>query len=415
MNTPSDLYNFSICIAALILTLLGLMFSSLTRIMDAKNRHFFVMMFSIMFLYAVSDLVSRFSADYILSGISLFFESFFSSILLLLLTFYILNVAGADYKRSPLFIAAPMLWIIYIIMLLLTQFTKHIYYFTSDNIYHRGPLYPLLLVPPVLIMILNLITVNYFRKELTTKQRSALLIYILVPMAAMIIQMFFYGIYFIILGTVIAGFAMFIFIVLDQIELFTRQQEENARQKANIMVLEMRPHFIFNTMTSIYYLVEQDPGKAQQVIMDFTNYLRGNLSAIVSEKMIPFEKELEHTKAYLAVEEVRFEGKLFVSFDTPYTDFNIPPLMLQPIVENAIKHGIDPDLEALKIRISTQKTEAGSEILVEDSGPGFTLPDDNEPHIALENIRKRLQLMCRGKLEITSNETSGTTVKLILP
>ena len=156
MNTPSDLYNFSICIAALILTLLGLMFSSLTRIMDAKNRHFFVMMFSIVFLYAVSDLVNQISADYILSGISLFFESFFSSILLLLLTFYILNVTGADYKRSPLFITAAMLWTIYIIMLLLTQFTKHIYYYTSDNIYHRGPLYPLLLVPPVLIMILNL-------------------------------------------------------------------------------------------------------------------------------------------------------------------------------------------------------------------------------------------------------------------
>lgn len=415
MNDFTKLTNFSISISAFILMLIGLLFSLLTRIIDTRKKHFFASIFSFQLLYVTSNLINQISDNYILSWISLFFESFFSSILLLLLTVYILSISGMDYKKSPVFHAVFSLWFIYFIMLHLTWFTRWIYYFTPDNVYHRGPFYPLLLIPPVLILLLNLVTLVHLRSSITSKQFTALLIYILVPMAAMILQMFFYGIYFIVLGTALAGMAMYIFIVVDQIELFTRQQEENTRQEARIMVLEMRPHFIFNTMTSIYYLVEQDPKKAQKIIMDFTNYLRGNFSAIVSEKMIPFEKELEHTKAYLAVEEERFDERVFVHFDIDSTDFRIPPLTLQPIVENAIKHGINSDLDVLTINIKTHETENGNEIIVKDSGPGFTIPDDNEPHIALENIRKRLQIMCRGKLDVTNSKTTGTIVRIFLP
>ena len=73
------------------------------------------------------------------------------------------------------------------------------------------------------------------------------------------------------------------------------------------MVLQMRPHFIFNTMMSIYSLCNQDPQKARQVTMDFTNYLRKNFNAVASDSTIPFSAELEHTRAYLAVEQVRLK------------------------------------------------------------------------------------------------------------
>ena len=193
---------------------------------------------------------------------------------------------------------------------------------------------------------------------------------------------------------------MFGIILFDQIDQYLRQQREIAHQRASIMVLQMRPHFIYNTMTSIYYLCDQDPKKAQQVTMDFTTYLRKNFTAIASENTIPFTEELEHTRAYLAVEQAQFEDSLFVfRYDTPHTRFRVPPLTLQPIVENAVKHGMDPDSGPLRISIRTRRTEAGSEILVEDNGPGFDLPIDNEPHIALANIRQRLELMCGGKLD----------------
>lgn len=86
----------------------------------------------------------------------------------------------------------------------------------------------------------------------------------------------------------------------------------------------MRPHFIYNTMMSIYYLCTQDSKKAQQVTLDFTAYLRRNFTAIASEDTVPFSDELEHTRAYLAVEQVQFVDSLLVEYDTLHTEFRLP-------------------------------------------------------------------------------------------
>ncbi|WP_294492173.1 sensor histidine kinase, partial [uncultured Ruminococcus sp.] len=117
------------------------------------------------------------------------------------------------------------------------------------------------------------------------------------------------------------------------------------------MVLQMRPHFIYNSMMAIYYLCKLDADKAQQVTLDFTTYLRRNFAAIASENTVPFKDELEHTRAYLALEQAQFEDRLFVSFDTKHTMFRVPPLTLQPLVENAVKHGMDPDGDPLSISV----------------------------------------------------------------
>ena len=178
----------------------------------------------------------------------------------------------------------------------------------------------------------------------------------------------------------------------------------------------MRPHFIYNTMMSIYYLCDQNPQKAQQVTLDFTTYLRKNFNAIASDDTITFSEELEHTCAYLAVEQAQHDDNLFVEYDTPHTLFRVPTLTLQPIVENAVKHGMNPDAaEPLHISIKTEKTDSGNEIIVEDNGPGFKPADNKEPHIALANIRERLSLMCGGTMEITSLETGGTRVTIRIP
>ena len=204
-------------------------------------------------------------------------------------------------------------------------------------------------------------------------------------------------------------------ILSDQIEQYTLQQREIAHQRSSIMVLQMRPHFIHNTMTTIYCLCNQDPQKARQVTLDFNTYLRRNFTAIASEEPIPFSEELEHTRAYLAVEQAQFEDSLFIDYDTPHTLFRLPPLTLQPIVENAVKHGMDPDSEPLHILIRTRKTYSGSEVIVEDNGSGFGPYDETEPHIALSNIRQRLEMMCRGKLTILPREGGGTVVKVTIP
>ena len=415
MTDPISLINFFIAASSFLPMLIGLLFTAVNRVMDRKNKIFFLSMFSVLFLYITSDFINQLSQNYVLSQATLFFDSFFSSVLMPMLTWYMLFLLGLDWQKSPVFRIVMLLWTIYFMLLISTQFTTAIYYYTPDNVYHRGPLYPLLLVPPILIMLVNQFYLIRRKDDLNRKQFAALLAYFLLPMIAMVLQICFYGLYLIVFGTSLAAMIMLSFIVWDLMEQYVHQREEIMRQRSRIMVLEMRPHFIFNTLTSIYYLSVQDAAKAQQVILDFTTYLRRNFDAIAKERMIPFSSELEHTRAYLAVEQVRFEDKLFVEFDAPHTDFQIPPLTLQPIVENAVKHGIDPELDSLKITVQTRKTDNGSRIIVKDSGPGFKPSDNDEPHIALDNIRKRLELMCRGTLTISSGEESGTTVEIFIP
>ena len=206
-----------------------------------------------------------------------------------------------------------------------------------------------------------------------------------------------------------------LYLMAELVRRYQEQKEETVRQRTQVAVLQMRPHFIHNTLMSVYYLCAKDPQKAQQVILDFSRYLQSNFTAIAREGTIPFTEELEHTRAYLAVEQARFKGQLFVEFDTPNTFFRIPALTLQPIVENAVKHGVDPDLEPLYVTVTTEDTDRGVRITVEDTGPGYAPTDEDAPHFALDNIRERLKTMCGGTLEIEPREAGGTKVTIWVP
>ncbi len=418
MNNAIDLINFSAAVTGLVIVLLGLFFTLAVNSLEKWTRRFFVALFSVAAAYVASDLLSQVSLiflgpDYaVLSRIAVFCESFFSSLLMPMITVYLLRCSGERRKRTPLFASMLTLWLVYVALLIFTQFSTEIYSISSKNVYQRGPWYFVLLVPPAAMMIMNCISLFFRRKQLTKKQRAAFTVYLLIPLGCMLIQMFSYGLLMIVIGTSVSAMIMFVFILLDQVDHSIRQQKENAAQQASITVLQMRPHFIYNTLMSIYYLCKQDAEKAQQVILDFSSYLRKNFTAIAKADAIPFEEELEHTRAYLAVEQARFKDQLLVEFDTPFTDFRIPPLTLQPIVENAVKHGMDPELEPLFISISTRRQDGYAEITVDDSGPGYQPADDNEPHIGLDNVRERLKMMCKGDLTISRRDCGGTIVTI---
>ncbi|MER1993921.1 MAG: histidine kinase [Eubacteriales bacterium] len=421
MNNAIDLINFSAAVTGLVIVLLGLFFTLAMKSLEKWTRRFFVALFSVAAAYVASDLLSQVSLiflgpDYaVLSRIAVFCESLFSSMLMPMITVYLLRCSGERRKRTPLFASMLTLWLVYVALLIFTQFSTEIYSISSENVYQRGPWYFVLLVPPAAMMIMNCISLFFRRKQLTKKQRAAFTVYLLIPLGCMLIQMFSYGLLMIVIGTSVSAMIMFVFILLDQVDHSIRQQKENAAQQASITVLQMRPHFIYNTLMSIYYLCKQDAEKAQQVILDFSSYLRKNFTAIAKADAIPFEEELEHTRAYLAVEQARFKDQLLVEFDAPFTDFRIPPLTLQPIVENAVKHGMDPELEPLFISISTRRQDGYAEITVDDSGPGYQPADDNEPHIGLDNVRERLKMMCKGDLTISRRDCGGTIVTIRIP
>ncbi|MBE6997248.1 MAG: hypothetical protein E7427_03660 [Ruminococcaceae bacterium] len=416
-----DFVNFATAFSGLVVSVLGLLVNAATTYSERWTRRFFTVFFSILTAYIIFDLLSQISFKlsgsqlWIASTLCLFFESLFSSMLMPMLTIYLLHCAGIRWQRNTAFYCSGVLWLIYFVLLVITQFTTAIYTITEENVYLRGPLYPLLLVPPVLLMLLNLLTLLKNRKALSRRQIQAFLVIFALPLVCMLIQMCVYGLLTIVIGTCAGALFLFFHILHDQFDRYIAQETELARQRASNRVLQMRPHFIYNTMMSIYYLIPQDAEKAQQVTLNFTNYLRNNFTALVREGTVPFAEELEHTRAYLAVEQVRFEGRLFVEFDTPCTLFRIPPLTLQPIVENAVKHGVSPDLAPLSLSVLTRETGAGAEIIVEDTGPGFAAADSDSPHIALANLRQRLDLMCHGTLKIEPRPAGGTKVTIIIP
>ncbi len=344
-----------------------------------------------------------------------FFESVLLSSLMVLPTVYLLHSCGESFKSSALPKAVAVLSAVFFAMLVAAQFTNAFYCVTPDNQYYRGPLFSLLVFPLVVIMILNVAGTIRRRNKLSRRYYVALLICMVPMTAAIFVHSFIEVELFVVFCMALFALIMYGLIISGNVTQYTRQQREIANQRADIMVLQMRPHFICNTMMSIYYLCDQDPQKAKQVTLDFTTYLRRNFTAFAREDTVSFTSELEHTRAYLAVVQAQFENSLFVAFDTPYTLFRVPPLTLQPIVENAVKQGMRASNEPTHISIVTRQTDTGGEIIVEDDGPGFAPANDNEPHIGLNNIRQRLELMCGGTLTITPREGGGTSVKATIP
>ena len=419
MTDSFSIFSYSSLGALLIMMALGIAFSAMMPVTDRRSKLHFVTLFSLLLMCSVTCFFSTLFYDdprmAVAERIVYFFESLFLSSLMIIPTAFLLHNCGERFKSSWLFKAVAALWGVYFGMLIFAQFTDAFYYVTPDNQYFRGPLFALLVSPTVVIMILNIAGTIKRRKKLSKRYFTALMVYLLPMTAALFFHMFLDAEVPVILCMAMFAFVMFGLILADNIDQYTRQQQEVANQRASIMVLQMRPHFIYNTMMGIYYLCDQDPQKAKQVTLDFTTYLRKNFTAITSEKTVPFSEELEHTRAYLAVEQAQFEDSLFVVFDTPHTLFRVPPLTLQPIVENAVKHGMRSSSDPIHISVFTRETDAAHEIIVEDDGPGFAPADDNQPHIALNNIRQRIEMMCKGRLTITPCTGGGTSVKVTIP
>jgi LytS/YehU family sensor histidine kinase len=193
------------------------------------------------------------------------------------------------------------------------------------------------------------------------------------------------------------------------------QEAEKQLKDANvkIMVSQIQPHFIYNTLSSISTLITLDPNKAKVALDDFTEYLRMNLTSLTDTRLIPFEKELKHIETYVFLEKMRFNDRLTVKYDIKAKDFEVPPLSIQPLVENAIKHGILQKLEGGELVVKSYETDDAYVVEVIDNGVGFDMNSDdfnNGDHVGLNNIKVRLTTMCKGELKYDSKVNEGTKV-----
>lgn len=189
-----------------------------------------------------------------------------------------------------------------------------------------------------------------------------------------------------------------------------------AQSRISTMMSQIRPHFIYNTLGSIEQLCDVDPQKAGELVHNFAKYLRGNFGELDNPRPILVSQEMEHVRYYVSIEGVRFPDMTFL-LEMDSNDFHIPALSVQPIVENAIKHGLMKLPKGGTVRVATYETDTHYCISVTDDGVGFDTNElrDEKKHVGIRNIRERLKAMVNGTLEIESTVGVGTKVLITIP
>lgn len=198
-------------------------------------------------------------------------------------------------------------------------------------------------------------------------------------------------------------------------ELAENERKLTERRIASMMS-QIRSHFIFNVLTTISGYCKIDPKKADHALVRFSRYLRKNIRIIEEEGLIDFSVELEHLEDYIALEQIRFEDRILFEKEIEISSFQIPPLTIQPIVENAIKHGlIEPGLSGI-VCLQTKRMADYVEITVSDNGIGFeTEKCEKRESVGIRNVRYRLENMVGGELKIESVPGKGTKVTIRIP
>jgi|AntRauTorckE6833_2_1112554.scaffolds.fasta_scaffold17138_2 sensor histidine kinase YesM len=226
-----------------------------------------------------------------------------------------------------------------------------------------------------------------------------------------------------IIGLIFSTTVCYFFYTHYQTQRLRTQQAEKEKslvlEQLRVLQSQMEPHFLFNTLANIQGLIDDDPDKAKQMIQALTALLRSNLAQVRSDSS-SLGQELNLVTAYLDIQQIRMGSRLHWTLECPEQLLAQPvaPLLLQPLAENAIKHGLEPLPQGGELHLVIQPKDQQVQILLIDTGRGFTYQNTGAGQgLGLSNLRKRLQLLYgdQAQLQITQPETGGTRVELRLP
>lgn len=186
---------------------------------------------------------------------------------------------------------------------------------------------------------------------------------------------------------------------------------------SNIMLGQMKPHFLYNTLNTIKYLISEDAEKAEFAIVRFSEYLRQNMNTLSSENFILFEQELNHIENYIYIEKLRFGDRINVHYDIKDSNFFVPSMSLQPLVENAIKHGVTRKIDGGDIWINVNKDKNFYVIEIIDNGVGFdtAILNNESSSLAIKNIKERIGIIDSASFEISSVVGEGSKCIIRIP
>lgn len=364
-------------------------------------------------------------AVFILLQISVFSEFLFGYLEVFLYIRYVTTVVEEQEGRSfkPYLYLAGSIVVIGVGLLILTQFNHFYYYIDETNIYHRNMGTVLSLCLAIAGMVFSLWVVLRHGSRLSRMQIWPMVSYVILPTAALVLQSFRAEWNLLNLAITMSILLMFVVYQLEinemlraQAESLHRMEKQEVEWQMRLLQSQIKPHFLFNALSSIIAVCEDD--RAAELMMDFAQYLRLNVDMVGTTGTIPFKNELKHIKTYLKIEQLRFGERLQVEYDIGCTDFALPGLVAETLVENAVRHGISAKPEGGRLRLSTRDLGDEIEIRVSDNGLGFDVDapkNDGKTHTGITNARAQVQQICGGTLRVFSALGKGTESIIRIP
>lgn len=410
-----SVFNATICIIGVSLLLIHIV----NLVLKKKKRRdevfllvFFIFTAIHFATYTVYDLVKDYytSNTYIMSFYTIFYIMNNAEVFLFFL--YLSNYIRLPKKYKNIFsIINISLFTIFVVTDFINIATR-MYFTAVDGVYQRAKLMFISQGYQFVMLVISFILAA-INKELSVREKIAFSIYCFIPFVAIIVQNALPGFAIAYLSMIVAIEILILFLSIEKNYMLLEDEQRLKDANVKIMVSQIQPHFIYNTLSSISTLIPIDQARAQKALDDFTEYLRMNFSTLTETNLVSFSDELKHIQTYIELEKMRFNERLHVNYDIKVSSFCVPPLSIQPLVENAIKHGILKKVEGGTILIKTYETEKAYVVEVIDDGVGFNIEDidfKSNTHIGLNNVKHRITTMCKGEMNIFSEINKGTTI-----
>lgn len=301
----------------------------------------------------------------------------------------------------------------------LTSFWTDIVFTIDDNHWRGGPLsFWCMMTSGILLAYLVFLVILKYKKERAQIQEMFFHFFWIVLILAGVAADYFFNkawqcVDYLTISMV--GVTVFSYIWFHQ--GYVREYQVNfvAEQRMRLMMSQIQPHFIYNALNTIQNM-EGNPEETKSAIGDFANYIRGNLAILEGQELITFEKEMELVKNYVSIQQLRFADRINAVYDITDKDFSVPPLSVQILVENAIKHGILVRYEPGVIAVRSYRDKNFHVVTVTDNGVGFdTTKLENTNRVGLRAVKNRVEYFLNGVVSIESEIGKGTVVTIKIP
>ncbi|MBQ9276558.1 MAG: histidine kinase, partial [Clostridia bacterium] len=278
--------------------------------------------------YLVFSIVKNYytSDAYVIAFYTIFY--IMNNIEVLLLLRYMLSYVDLETKTIKAIAAVNIsLFVAFFVLDIVNIFTG--IFFGAENGEYQRSKFMIISQGYQLVVFATVFIVTVFNKKLVAREKISFAIYCLLPAVAIVLQNAFKGYAIAYASIIFAVEILFLFLNVQKNIALSKEEEKNKEAQIKLMLSQIQPHFIYNSLSAISTLITIDPDKAQEALDDFTEYLRHNLSSLTETRLINFKDEMKHIRTYISLEKLRFNDRINIVYDIQTENFSVPPLCIQ--------------------------------------------------------------------------------------